>query len=51
MPSRWFFVVVIGAIIAVLAIFAVIVWVLGDDEDNGKNTGNDPYSNVITVIR
>jgi hypothetical protein len=51
MPSRWFFVVVIGAIVAVLAIFAIIVWVQGDNEDNGKNTGHDPYSNVIPVIR
>ena len=49
MPSRWFFVVLIGAIIAVLVIFAVIVWVLGDDEDNGDNTG--AYSIPITAIR
>jgi hypothetical protein len=50
MPSRLFFFVVIGAIVVVLAIMAIIVFVQGDNEDNGKNTGNDPYSNVITVI-
>jgi|1186.fasta_scaffold137322_4 hypothetical protein len=39
MPNRLFFFVVIGAILLVLAIMGVIVLVLGDNEDQGENTG------------
>jgi hypothetical protein len=42
MPNRLFFFVVIGAIVAVLAIMGVIVLVLGDNEDQGEDTGPSP---------
>jgi hypothetical protein len=42
MPNRLFFVVTIGAIIVVLAIMGVIVLVLGDNEDQGEDTGPSP---------
>ena len=42
MRNRYFFPAVIGAILLVLAIMAVIVLVLGDNEDQGEDTGPDP---------
>ena len=39
MFNRVFVLVVIGAIIAVLTIMLIIVWVLGDNEPQGENTG------------
>jgi hypothetical protein len=39
--ERLFFVVTIGALLVVLAIFAVIVLVLGDDDDQGGNINRD----------
>jgi uncharacterized membrane protein YdfJ with MMPL/SSD domain len=40
--NRYLFLGVIAAIVVVLAIFAVIVLVLGDNEDQGDDTGPDP---------
>jgi hypothetical protein len=42
MRNRYFFMAVMGAILVVLAIFAVIVLVLGDNEDQGEDTGPSP---------
>jgi hypothetical protein len=42
MRNRYFFPAVIGAILVVLAIMAVILLVLGDNEDQGEDTGPDP---------
>ena len=39
--QRLFFVAVVGAILVVLAIFAVILLVLGDEEDQGEDSGPD----------
>jgi hypothetical protein len=39
MPNRLFFFVVIGAIVVVLAIMGIIVWIQGDNEDQGEDTG------------
>lgn len=51
MRRQWFFfVVVIGAILAVLAIFGVIVLVLGDDEDQGDDTGPSPSPESSMVL-
>jgi hypothetical protein len=40
--NRYFFMAVIGAILAVLAILAVILLVEGDNEDQGDDTGPSP---------
>jgi hypothetical protein len=40
--NRYFFLAVVGAIVAVLAVFVVIVLVLGDNEDQGEDTGPSP---------
>jgi hypothetical protein len=42
MRNRYFFPAVIGAILLVLAIMAVILLVLGDNEDQGEDTGPNP---------
>jgi hypothetical protein len=50
MPNRLFFFVVIGAILVVLAIMGVIVLVLGDNEDQGKNTGPSPAPESLSLV-
>jgi hypothetical protein len=40
--NRFFFMAVIAGILVVLAIFAVILLVLGDNEDQGDDTGPSP---------
>lgn len=42
MRNRYFFPAVIAAILVVLAIMAVILLVLGDNENQGEDTGPDP---------
>jgi hypothetical protein len=49
--QRWFFIAVIGAILVVLAIFAVILLVEGDEEDQGENSGPpDPDSAPVLLV-
>jgi hypothetical protein len=47
--NRVFVLVVIGAIILILAIMGTIVLVLGDDEDNGDNTGAHGHAHARTT--
>ena len=49
MRNRYFFPAVIGAILLVLAIMAVILLVLGDNQDQGEDTGPDPSPPVRAV--
>jgi len=48
--QRLFFVAVIGAILAVLAIFAVILLIEGDDEDTGENSGPPGSAPVVATV-
>ena len=49
MFNRVFVLVVIGAIILILAIMGTIVLILGDDEDNGDNTGTYGLASAMTT--
>jgi len=49
--QRWFFIAVIGAIVVVLAIFAVILLIQGDDEDTGENSGPPGSAPALTTSR
>ena len=49
--QRLFFIVVIGALLAVLAIFAVIALVLGDDEVGGNVDPQPSPESAPLVLR
>ena len=48
--QRLFFVAVVGAILVVVAIFAVILLVLGDEEDQGEDTGPNPSPESAALV-
>jgi hypothetical protein len=49
--QRFFFIAVMGAILAVAAILAVILLVLGDNEEQGEDSGPDPSPESAPWLR
>ena len=48
--QRLFFVVTVGALLVVLAIFGVVVLVMGNDDDQGGNINEDPSPAESIVV-